>query len=377
MWHTVARVGTQRGVARPREGVAPVAARRPAPASGLGNRGLTALLQVQREEGWAGQTRGSKNRGGPIAITAPGGTTVRRHAIRGLKSKQMLTDMLIAVIPDGLPRDGSAVDVLVHLHGHEVWGEDKDKNAASRFRNRVRGRPRPRRRAAHRPRRDAARGADVGGRPTADRPAAARVRQVGLQPGRRLGLRPRQLREGRVRAADGRQGVGRRRRPGGPPPTPGRVTLSGHSGADQPITQMLSGGKAGDLAGLFLFDTMYVNDAEKKREAEGTDARELAAQARGQGRGLRQGPLRRRPRCSPGCAGGRPAGVGRATRLPAQRGPRPGQPPLHRVVGAAADGGRRSGSRRSIRLSSAPMRSPRSSATTSSRPPPRARATCR
>ena len=94
----------------------------------LGNRGLAALLQVQREEGWAGQSRDSKNRGGPIVITAPGGTTVRRHAIRGLESKQMLTDMLIAVIPDGLPRDGSAVDVLVHLHGHEVWGEDKDKN---------------------------------------------------------------------------------------------------------------------------------------------------------------------------------------------------------------------------------------------------------
>ena len=140
---------------------------------------------------------------------------MRRHAIRGLKSKQMLTDLLIAVIPDGLPRDGTAVDVLVHLHGHEVWGENKDKTSASRFRDRVRGRPRPRRRAAHRPRRDAARGADVGGRQTADRPAAARVRQVGLQPGRRLGLRPRQLREGRVRAADGRRGVGRRRRPGG------------------------------------------------------------------------------------------------------------------------------------------------------------------
>ena len=54
--------------------------------------------------------------------------------------------------------------------------------------------------------------------------------------------------------------------PAGAPPTPGRVTLSGHSGADQPITQMLSGGQAGDLAGLFLFDTMYVNDAEKKRK---------------------------------------------------------------------------------------------------------------
>ena len=27
---------------------------------------------------------------------------------------------------------------------------------------------------------------------------------------------------------------------------------------------MLSGGKANDLAGLFLFDTMYVTDAEKK-----------------------------------------------------------------------------------------------------------------
>ena len=55
---------------------------------------------------------------------------MRRHAIRGLGSSQMLTDMLIAVIPDGLPRDGSAVDVLVHLHGHRVMTEAKDGKPA-------------------------------------------------------------------------------------------------------------------------------------------------------------------------------------------------------------------------------------------------------
>ena len=96
----------------------------------LGNRGFTTLLAVQRDEGWAGQAPRSKNRGGPTAITAPGGRTVRRHAIRGLTSPQMLTDMLIAVIPDGLPRDGSAVDVLVHLHGHRVMTEAKEDKPA-------------------------------------------------------------------------------------------------------------------------------------------------------------------------------------------------------------------------------------------------------
>ena len=58
---------------------------------------------VQREEGWTGQSATSKNRGVPVEVTAPGGTTVRRHAIRGVKSAQMLTDMLIAVIPTTSP----------------------------------------------------------------------------------------------------------------------------------------------------------------------------------------------------------------------------------------------------------------------------------
>ena len=41
-------------------------------------------------------------------------------------------------------------------------------------------------------------------------------------------------------------------------PTPGKVVLSGHSGADMPIAQMVSGEMSpAKLQALFLFDTMY------------------------------------------------------------------------------------------------------------------------
>ena len=48
-------------------------------------------------------------------------------------------------------------------------------------------------------------------------------------------------------------------------PAPGRVILSGHSGADQPISEMLDSGEGaagmapGKLAGLFLFDSMIAS----------------------------------------------------------------------------------------------------------------------
>ena len=48
-------------------------------------------------------------------------------------------------------------------------------------------------------------------------------------------------------------------------PAPGRVILSGHSGADQPISEMLNSGEGasgkapGKLAGLFLFDSMIAS----------------------------------------------------------------------------------------------------------------------
>ena len=262
-WRTVASVETRRGVARPPVGRPPAAAPRPAVAPTLGNRGVTALLGVQREEGWSGQAPSSKNKGGPTAITAPGGRTVRRHAIRGLTSSQMLTDMLIAVIPDGLPRDGSAVDVLVHLHGYEVWGEDKEKKPRLDFGTgyedaRARGGAQP---------------IDIGVMQLEQQMSAAGRPLIGLLPqgsaksdfakGKAAGFNLatfvtdafKRLTDDKAWDADGTSGKA---------PTPGRAVLSGHSGADLPLTQMLSGGKANDLAGLFLFDTMYVTDAEKQ-----------------------------------------------------------------------------------------------------------------
>ncbi len=253
-------------MARPRGGRPPVAtATSAAPTPVLGNGTLTALLEVQRAEGWSGQAPSSKNRGGPTAITAPGGgRTVRRHAIRGLSSPQMLTDMLIAVIPDGLPRDGSPVDVLVHLHGYEVWSEaKKDKPSHVVWGTGYE---------------DAgARGGDVpidlGVMQLEQQMSAAGRPLIGLLPqgsaasdfssGKGAGFDLgafvtaafKQLTTDKAWDADGSSGD---------PPTPGRATLSGHSGADQPLTQMLSGGQANGLAALFLFDTMYVSDAEKK-----------------------------------------------------------------------------------------------------------------
>ena len=102
--------------------------------------------------------------------------------------------------------------------------------------------------------------------------------------------------------------MGCRRQLGPARPRRAWATLSGHSGADQPITQMLSGGKANDLAGLFLFDTMYVTNAEKKakRKLKAANTGQLEAAARGEGRGVRQGPIRRRPGDRLGGQGGRP-----------------------------------------------------------------------
>jgi hypothetical protein len=260
---TVTRMEPRRRIARPRVSGPAGAPSQPVGAPLLGNRGLTTLLRIQRAEGWTGQAPSSKNRGGPTAITATGGRTVRRHALRGLSSSQMLTDMLIAVIPDGLPRDGSAVDVLVHLHGFEVWGEDKDKKPRLDFGTgyedaRARGGAAP---------------IDLGVMQLEQQMSAAGRPLIGLLPqgsatsdfssGKGAGFDLNTfvkdaftlLTADQAWDADDSSGTA---------PTPGRATLSGHSGADQPLTQMLSGGQANDLAALFLFDTMYVTDAEKK-----------------------------------------------------------------------------------------------------------------
>src|SRR5262249_8197536 len=155
---------------------------------------------------------------------------------------QMLTDMLIAVIPDGLPRDGRAVDVLVHLHGFEVWGEDKDKKPRLDFGTgyedaRARGGAAP---------------IDLGVMQLEEQVSAAGRPLVGLLPqgsatsdfgsGKGAGFDLSTfvkdaftvLTADKAWDADGSSG---------PAPTPGRATLSGHSGADQPLTQMLSGGQ--------------------------------------------------------------------------------------------------------------------------------------
>jgi hypothetical protein len=60
------------------------------------------------------------------------------------------------------------------------------------------------------------------------------------------------------RAAGNRAAAGLLARRTEPGPTPGKVVLSGHSGADMPIAQMVGGEMSpSKLQALFLFDTMY------------------------------------------------------------------------------------------------------------------------
>jgi hypothetical protein len=246
-------------------------ARRAAPVAdpgpeALSNRGVAALLGIQREEGWPGQARGSKNRGGPTEFKAPGGGAVRRHALRGIRFPGMLTDLAIAIVPEGLPRDGTKVDVLVHLHGFEVPGFGTGYEDA-----------RPRGRAAP---------IDSGVMKLEQQMAASGRPVVGVLP---QGSATSDFTTGKGKGFDlpgyvtavfdrltADQGWGTP--PAGTstdvPPAPGRLLLSGHSGADQPIAEMLAGGTSGDLAGLFLFDTMIVGEKEnaKRRQMSGPAA---------------------------------------------------------------------------------------------------------
>src|SRR5262245_45594857 len=250
---------------RPDRSGAP-AAGPPAPEAALSNRALAALLAVQREEGWPGQAAGSKNRGGPLEFKAPGGGVVRRHALRGIASAQMATDLAIVIVPDGLPKDGGAVDVLVHLHGFEIWSEDRSKlyYGTGYEDARARGGAPP---------------IDIGVMQLEQQMAAAGRAVVGILPqgtansdfskagGKGFDLPSYVAKVFERLTADNGWGPGVEK-----PPTPGRAVLSGHSGGDQPISEMLDSGASGELAGLFLFDTMIVGEKENKARPKSGDA---------------------------------------------------------------------------------------------------------
>ena len=129
----------------------------------------------------------------------------------------------------------------------------------------------------------------------------------------------------------------------GDPPTPGRATLSGHSGADQPITQMLSGGKANDLAGLFLFDTMYVTDAEKKakKKLKVPTPDNWKLQLEGKVEAYVKARFDADLMKIQAAKAADRRGLGRAAGVPAERRPRPRERPVHRVVGSAPGPGDR------------------------------------
>ncbi len=178
------------------------------------------------------------------------GHSVRRVPVNGVTGGGF-TDVAIAVIPDNLPANGGPVDVLLFMHGWHVRG-------------------------AH--------GYGTEGGKEADDVAFHKLPQQMAAAGRPMvGVFP----QGSAKSDFNRDGsekttgfdadkligdvfarVGAAKEWGATtttPPTPGRVILSGHSGADIGMDQMLSGGKGPkQLGGIFLFDTLYDDAGHEK-----------------------------------------------------------------------------------------------------------------
>ncbi len=228
-----------RVAARPRK--APASTERvdsgPAWLSALGNRRAAALLARRNGAPPSGG-------GGPPAertFTDPkSGGSVRRVTVTGLTGGH--TETAIALIPAGLPADGSAVEVLLYLHGHLVRG-------------------------AH--------GYDTGNKKEGDDVAFHAIPQQMAASGRTMvGILPQGGRTSEFNPATKKRGKGfnadeyiagvfarlTEMKAWGvsTPPVPGGVVLSGHSGADVAISEMLSSDLGPEhLEGLFLFDTMW------------------------------------------------------------------------------------------------------------------------
>ena len=215
-----------------------------------GNRAAAGLLARRAEPG-EGHTPDGPG-GGPAPerdIADPkSGRSMRRLKVAGLPG---FTDWAIVLIPSVPPPGGKPIDILLHLHGfspgYEGLGHTEGKQPNTDADDIDLYRIGPQMAASGRPM--------IGILPqgsglsdfNADDPAKTKKQNAsskGFDADTYIAATF-------ARLAD--MGVWR-----DGAPTPGKVVLSGHSGADMPIAQMVSGEMSpAKLQALFLFDTMY------------------------------------------------------------------------------------------------------------------------
>ena len=231
--------------------------RSPAPMLDLqrqaGNRAASAVLLARRTETGEGDS-GKRVEHGPAPereiVDPASGRSMRRLRVDGLPNA--FTDWAIVLLPSTPPPVGKPIDILLHLHGFSPGYEGLGHTEGRQ------------------PNTDPD---DIDLYRISPQMAAAGRAMVGILPqGSNLSdfnandpkksAKQNAISKGfdadtyvsAVFARLAEMGVWR----GGGAPTPGNVVLSGHSGADMPIAQMVSGelGPA-KLSALFLFDTMY------------------------------------------------------------------------------------------------------------------------
>ena len=215
-----------------------------------GNRATATLMRVG---GWSDAEPGSGNAGESTTPDPTGSTGVRRIPLTGVAGAA--TDRAIVYLPATVPPGGGAIDVLLHLHGHPAGGPggylggktDTDVTDPGDVKE---SRPSPQ-------------ADDIDEYRIGAQLAAAGRPMVAILP---QGVGKSDFGAGKARAFDAdtyiSSAFARLTAIGAWPakdaPTPGPVALSGHSGADNPMSTMLStslGPK--NLSALFLFDTMY------------------------------------------------------------------------------------------------------------------------
>ena len=204
----------------------------------VGNR---ATVSVMRVGGWDDALPGSGNKAESTTTDAATANAVRRIPVTGIPGAA--TDRAIVYLPASLPPGGGPIDVLLHLHGHPAGGPGGYLGGKSDT--------------------DGAQADDIDEYRIGAQLAAAGRPMVAILP---QGVGKSDFGAGSARAFDAdsyiRSTFDRLGALGAwtakTAPTPGPVVLSGHSGADNPISTMLSGPLGPKkLQALFLFDTMY------------------------------------------------------------------------------------------------------------------------
>jgi hypothetical protein len=216
-----------------------------------GNRAAAAALLARRTEPGEGYSGGQVGHGpAPEREVADpaSGRSMRRLKVVGLPG---FTDWAIVLIPSAPPPEGKAIDILLHLHGfspgYEGLGHTEGKQPNTDADDIDLYRIGPQMAAAGRP----MIGILPQGSPLSDfnpDDPAKNKKQNATSKGFDA--------DTYIAAVFGKLAEMGVWRDGAP--VPGKVVLSGHSGADMPIAQMVSGEMSpAKLSALFLFDTMY------------------------------------------------------------------------------------------------------------------------